>query len=439
MPSPKLKLIGKTVMGAGLVLVVLVIAAIVLIHFLDIRPLKSMVSSAASEASGMDVRIEGRAGIGLFPGIHATMADVEVWGPDAPIITVKKIRVDIALKALLKKQVQVTRIVVTEPVVQLKSGGMPVGDEEAGYDVADGRLQAMDIDEILVTDGRVVFQGQPEQNRLEINDITFKVSGSDGVFDIEDLDMLAFRASGSGKGRADFSGEVPAFSLDFSLPGFHVDDAAGPDLKKPLLEGQMDFALQLETRGRTLLNMKQALSGRVTLQGEDIRLNGIDLDQILARYESSQHFDLVDLGAVVLAGPFGLLVTKGLDFASIVTASGDSTAIKAFVSDWDIDSGMAMATDVAMATSSYRIALKGGLDIANERFNDLVAALIDNNGCALMKQKIQGSFQDPVIHKPNMVRAIAGPALSLIKEGMALLSGKKECEAFYKGTVRPPQ
>lgn len=40
-----------------------------------------------------------------------------------------------------------------------------------------------------------------------------------------------------------------------------------------------------------------------------------------------------------------------------------------------------MAQDVAMATKQNRVALKGGLDFVNERFDNVTIALIDARGC----------------------------------------------------------
>lgn len=90
-----------------------------------------------------------------------------------------------------------------------------------------------------------------------------------------------------------------------------------------------------------------------------------------------------------------------------------------------------------MATKQNRIALKGGLDFVNGRFDDVTVALIDAKGCAKLKQKISGPFEKPVVEKPNILLSLAGPALALLKKGRGLLPGG-ECEVIYAGSVAPP-
>jgi AsmA protein len=65
-------------------------------------------------------------------------------------------------------------------------------------------------------------------------------------------------------------------------------------------------------------------------------------------------------------------------------------------------------------------------------------ALIDAKGCAKVRQKIRGTFQNPVVEKPSLLRSLTGPALSLMKRGSALFFGG-QCEVFYAGSVAAPK
>ena len=93
----------------------------------------------------------------------------------------------------------------------------------------------------------------------------------------------------------------------------------------------------------------------------------------------------MDVAALLLAGPAGLAVTKGYNFASNFQESEGRSEIRALVSDWKVERGVAQAQDVAMATKQNRVALKGGLDFVNERFVDVTVALIDTKGCIKAK------------------------------------------------------
>ena len=89
-----------------------------------------------------------------------------------------------------------------------------------------------------------------------------------------------------------------------------------------------------------------------------------------------------------------------------------------------------------MATQANRMALQGRLDFVGERFDDVTLALVDAKGCAKVKQRVRGSFRQPEVEKPNLLVALAGPALGLLKKGGELLG--QQCEVFYAGSVTAP-
>jgi AsmA protein len=199
----------------------------------------------------------------------------------------------------------------------------------------------------------------------------------------------------------------------------------------------MDFSASLSMKGVTTDEMVRSASGEASLRGHDLTLEIGDIDKELARYESSQNFNLVDVGALFFAGPLGLVVTKGYNFASIFQSSGGSSQIRTLVSDWRIERGVAQAKDVAMATKENRIALKGRLDFINGRFEEVTVAWIDAQGCAIAQQKIRGPFGKPDVEEPNVLISLAGPALRLLRQARSLFGGK--CSVFYAGSVAPPR
>ena len=137
------------------------------------------------------------------------------------------------------------------------------------------------------------------------------------------------------------------------------------------------------------------------------------------------------------AGPIGLAVTKGYNFATIFAGSAGSTQIRRLVSEWHVERGVAQAQDVAMATKKNRIALKGGLDFVNAHFKDVTVAAVDAHGCATVLQRIHGAFDKPEVDKPNVLASLTGPVGSLFKQARGFFGGK--CDVFYAGSVAPPQ
>ena len=140
--------------------------------------------------------------------------------------------------------------------------------------------------------------------------------------------------------------------------------------------------------------MKRSLNGDVSLNGDNLTLSGIDIDALIPKYERSQNFNLVDVGAYFLVGPFGPVLTKSYNFGSLYEESqGGKGNISKLVSIWKVKNGIAGATDVALATKKYRIAMKGGLNFNNDQFDDVTVAVLDKRGCAVYSQKVHGPFR----------------------------------------------
>jgi len=280
--------------------------------------------------------------------------------------------------------------------------------------------------------------GQIRSPDILLSDLELSASGKSRVFDLKPVTMRVFGGQGSGSIRADFAGAVPAYQVRYTLAQFQIEEFLKALSPQNAAEGLMDFSANLAMQGKTVNEIRQTAEGQISLRGENLTLQGRNLDREFARYESSQNFNLVDVGAFFLAGPVGLVVTKGYNFASIFRGSGGRSEIRTLVSDWKVEHGVAQAQDVAMATNKNRVALRGGLDFVNERFDHVTVALIDAKGCAKVRQKIRGSFHKPVVEKPNILKSLTGPALELLKKGKELLPGG-ECDVFYAGSVVPPK
>lgn len=463
----------------GVVVGLIVLIAVALLLFVDADAYKPRLEAAASEVLGMEVRVGGRMGIGFFPSLSVTLEDVHIRNRGADLVAVKEARLGIDLLPLLHKEVRIAEVALKHPGVSIERDSHGKYNFESP-EADGGALPAVDLPNVTVSDGTLVYAdkqsgegfeagdcgvdirrlllsggestdlmknlsftaelacGKIRTKDIAVSDLKFLVAAKDGVFDLKAVTMKLFGGQGSGSIRADFSSAVPRYHIRYSLPQFRIEEFFKTLSPHKVAQGPMHFSANLSMQGKTVKEMKLTANGEASLRSENLTLNGYDLDREFSRFESSQNFNLVDLGAFFFAGPVGLAVTKGYDFASLFKGSGGSSEIRVLVSDWKIERGVAHAQDVAMATKENRIALQGGIDFVNGRFNDVSVALIDAKGCAKVRQKISGPFQNPAVEKPNILVSLAGPALKLLKKGRKLFPGG-ECEVIYAGMVAPPR
>jgi uncharacterized protein involved in outer membrane biogenesis len=464
--------------GGAVGLVILLAGVVPLV--VDANRFKPRLEVAASDALGMDVRIDGRLGMGFLPGFHVTVAEVRVLGERAVVVAAaKKVGLWIELLPLLRGELRLRRVDLTEPRLSVER------DAEGRFNVegmkqAATLLGALDGARVSVTNGELRCADKRSGEELEATAIDLNLShmrfrkpnglellkglslkaelscgairtkgvslsavrvsirGKDGVFEVRPVTMRIFGGQLAGEIQADCSGPVPACQIRCSLPHFRIEEFLKTLSPEKAAQGAMDFSASLSMRGRTMSQMVQTATGEVSLRGENLILVGNDLDRRLARFESSQNFNLVDVGAVFFAGPLGLAITKGYSFASLFRGPGGSSRVRTLVSDWKVERGVAQARDVALATPRNRIALQGGLDFVNGSFADVTLAMIDAKGCARVRQEIHGSFGKPVVEKPRVLTSLAGPVVHLYTRTRGLFPAGP-CEPFYSGSVAAPE
>jgi uncharacterized protein involved in outer membrane biogenesis len=455
----------------------IVLACASLVFFLDTGAYRARLEAQASAALGLQVSIGGAVRINLFPVVRVHVEDVRLRNRDADVASAKRAELDIELLPLLRQHVQITKIGLRQMRISVErdhEGRFNFAQPQATEDV----LPALDLPSVTIDEGTFIFadkrlarafeavgcrlavQGlrqasgkhadlmtnlafkadlecsELRNESVKVSDLKFSVEARQGILDFKPIAMRVFDTLGSGRLQADFSGAVPRYNAEASLTQFPIEAFFKTLALQPAAEGRVDFTAHLTMQGQTEIELRRTANGRLTLRGKSLKLNGRDVDEALSRFESSQTFNLVDAGAFFFAGPLGLVLTKGYDFASIYRGTAGSSEIRVLVSDWTLEHGRAQAHDVAMATRANRIALQGGLDLVNHRFDDVTMALIDPKGCAKVRQKIHGTFEQPAVDKPNALAALAGPAIRLLKKGGELLGAK--CDVFYAGSVPAP-
>ncbi|MDO9220969.1 MAG: AsmA family protein, partial [Thiobacillus sp.] len=448
----------------GALIGLLALAAIALFVFLDINAFKPRFEAAASGIMGMDVKVGGRLEIGFFPNMLVTLNDVHIRNRGTEIATAKEAKVGIDILSLLHQRVRIEQIELEKPSLSIEKGRDGTFNFEKP-EASRRPLPNLNLAKVSVSDGTFFYADKQTGTGFEAADCSLDVShlqlsgrgrpgimknlslaaeltcgvvrtksyaasglkvsvtGKHGIIDLKPLTMRVFEGQGSGSMRADFTAAVPLYHVRYSLSQFHIEAFLKHLSPQRAAEGRMDFLANLSLQGKTMKALRQTAQGQISLRGKNLILNGRDLDQTFDRYESSQNFNLVDVGALFFAGPVGLAVTKGYDFASVLQGSEGRSEIRMLVSDWKVERGVAQSKDVAMATNKNRVALQGRLDFVNERFDDVTVALIDAKGCIKAQQKIHGAFTKPVVDQPSTLTALTGPVMRLLKQVASLFPG----------------
>jgi hypothetical protein len=250
--------------------------------------------------------------------------------------------------------------------------------------------------------------------------------------------LLEFTTSYTGilgaKGKAliqmDISKRNHSYWLNYEINDYQIEVLLERLRQKKFLSGKASISMDISLLDENL----SKLNGELTISGRNLYIYGIDLDEFLTRYRRTQNFNLMDIGAFMLAGPAGTVLTKASDYAILLQLDPQKKSqIQQFLSSWSIESGRVIARDVALSTDKSRIAMKGGFDLIKSEFIDLTLAVVDEKGCALLSQGITGKFSDPQLSSVNMVGTILGPVTNILK----LITGN-QCEPFYTGELPPP-
>ncbi|MEW6500886.1 MAG: AsmA family protein [Thermodesulfobacteriota bacterium] len=240
----------------------------------------------------------------------------------------------------------------------------------------------------------------------------------------------------------DFPGPNPQWSSTCTIDGLDLASLSTALRHRNRLTGRLQVNTGLTTSGTGRAALLRRLNGNVAMHGQELTIDGIDLDTVLSHYAKSQELDLFDLGSIFLVGPFGPLLGKAFDLTGSALGVGrGKSRITRLASEWSVANGVAAAQDVALATPQHRLAARGRLDLAAERFRDFRVALVDRRGCATVTQTIGGTFRHPEVGKADfLTRAIVNPILSLFRKGAATLNGKPAgcATPFYQGSIPHP-
>ena len=464
------------------VILIVAVAGILALRY-NFKVFKPQIEAAVSTAMGMDARIRGKMDVSLFPDFGLSLKDVRLRNNGLDVATIEKMEIEPKLMALARFEIEIIQIGLYKPVISILQSAkgllniqQPVhatwerllsvkrisvfqGNLVYVDDVSGQKIEAGDIDLSLILGmpggtnstepfKKISLTGDFKCKMLRINDVTLmnlvmSARGEKGIFDIDPFGMNIAGGTGSGNIHVDLTGPSPYFRVIYRLNQVGLEGLFDLySLKKippKTIEGPINFSADLTAMGKSADEVKRSLNGDLSLNGENLMLYNMDIDAIIMKNEASQNFNLVDLAAFLLAGPVGPVLTKSYNFARLYEESqGGKGVVRKLVSVWEVKNGIAEARDVALASKKHRIAMTGGLNFINERFENVTVATLDERGCAVYSEKVHGPFREPQIEKESIFASIAGSVMNPLKDGWNFLQGE-ECAVFYSGSVLQPQ
>jgi uncharacterized protein involved in outer membrane biogenesis len=457
-----------------------VLAVVIFALTFDINSYRPRIEAAASAATGLEIKVKGEMGLSFFPfGISAK--DIYVANKGEEILSIENLKIGAELMPLLKKQLKVTSCELVKPAVVIvkEADGKYNFESTEKKSTKGGTGAAFSLNEFRLSKGVLVYldkktgektdfkdfslalQGlsmpgtsgdivrnisftgsfyckEMREKDLEIDNIKSPVKAEKGVIHLAPLTMNIVGAKAEGDVTADMSEADAVYKINLKVSKLDFAKLQESFGTKKLIGGKGDLVASLtikEKRGRNLLS---GMDGTFSLRGDNLVIYTMDLDKVLSSYETSQKFSLVDVGAFFIAGPLSTVALKGYRYGDVYyQTQGGPGVITQFISHWKIKNGVADATDCALATRHNRVALKGKLDLVNERYEDVIVALLDDKGCAKFKQGIKGPFRSPTVGAVSAIESLGGPISYLYRKAKRLLQGGK-CKVFYNGSVQQP-
>lgn len=310
-------------------------------------------------------------------------------------------------------------------------------------DINQIKLNAVDIDYSLSSSVNIMETLNCEfdfsisefnSNSFKVNELDFNIDVKKGVYYVHPKSYQFLTGKGDGLFILKPFEVKPTFELKYNIKQFDVAELFSIFMEDTLISGNMDLDFDFTFTGTNRKEIEQSLNGKLLLRGTDLTLYGLDLDKVIDRFKRSQQFTLADVGAVVLMGPAGILLTKGSDYASLIVLNpGESCRVVELSSDWEIEGGIVSLSDVAFTTQQNRLAAKGWINLLTDSLS-IDIALLNEKGCSIYSQSVLGDIGKPHMGKVKVVKSLLAPVTNLVSN-----VGEMKCDVFYDGKVKQPE
>lgn len=432
-----------------------------------------------------------------YPNLSISIKGLKFHAPDGPrthgevILDVDQVKLKTDLSEVLKREIQVKDLTIEGAVLYIERDSleqMVISESFRPYDQTgsetDSTTLKLTIDKIRISNSKVLVIDRSSD--LELPFLLDKVQGNfmlknNLIQGKADIDMLALNFEQIQafvlnelplKFQTDYVVDIDKEFVEVNAETVFIGDEAyrmeyqydfddnplmtytigsldaGVDLSDLFVEpsdtienneriellGMGQFNTDISWRPNSKEPFIEAVEASFILEGKDLKIYGIDLDNVIDKFKRSQEFNLADVSAVMFAGPAGLAVTKGSDFARLAfIKSGDSTDVRHFMADWSMRNGMLRTEDVALSTSNNLISTNGWYKLSKDSL-DFKINILDKRGCELVGQRVYGDIAEPQYGKVKILKTFFGPVTNFFRN-----IGIAKCDTLYYGKVLHPK
>ncbi len=250
----------KIVAVLGL-LIIAVLAGIILTT--DVNQYKGQVVQLVKDNTGRDFDISGK--LKLVPSLIPTIAVEGVslgnasWAKEKNMLSVSKFEVQVSLMPLLKKNIQVNRIILIEPNIHLETNKEGVGNwvfakktdkkETTSDETASGDMPSLNVNEVVIKEATLVYSDGVKgvTQKLSINELSIEADSFSNPLELVlDASFNDIPISASGKlGSVNSLTGNKEFPVDINASVNNIEFAVKGAIAKPKDAKGIDVTMSL--------------------------------------------------------------------------------------------------------------------------------------------------------------------------------------------------
>jgi AsmA protein len=475
------KAIRRLLIGAGTVVGLLVILIICVGLYFDVNRYKPQIEAEVAKATGMSLKINGKASLKLIPHVRVTLDEVHLSNAGNELFAAKALDVTPRLfPFLLHRKIVIEKVSLLDPKIDIeksKSGHLNFETAKRSEGTQGTAGGPGSIHSILIRNGELIYKDHGAGQNIQIigadvdlseiawnpadmmkslrlngnvqarslkfatqkgattaSNLKAKVRDDHGIIRLDPTEVEVFGGVARGNAQIDLRSATP--KIEVSQTASHINLAQAVPKLKNKLSGSIDGSVKLTGSGKNVQAMTKSMSGMVSFRSQNIATS-VDVDDLAAKLKTAQGMDIVELGASLFSSP---LAKAGGQAAGIAGgAPQPKNSIRKLVSVWSINKGVAEAKDVALSTAKTTVAFRGDLNLVDKKYQNFYVATVDQKGCAKNKVEVGGPLNRPRPVAASVGKQFSESYLGSVGKSLSGVFGGKEnsqgCDLFYSGSA----